>query len=51
MQVFISGISADCSDRHYDCILGANVVYDSTTNTGTKVMLHSAAPVVGISLA
>lgn len=32
-------VSADCSDRSYNCILSANVVYDSATNTATQVHL------------
>ena len=31
--------NADCSDRSYNCILSANVVYDKTTNTATQVHL------------
>lgn len=30
-------VIADCSDRTLTCVLGANVVYDSSTETATKV--------------
>ena len=32
---------ADCSDRSYDCILSANVRYDSTSKTYTTVTTRS----------
>ena len=32
---------ADCSDRTYNCILSADVSYDSSTNQATTVSSHS----------
>ncbi|KAK9917772.1 hypothetical protein WJX75_008042 [Coccomyxa subellipsoidea] len=29
--------NADCSDRSYNCVLSANVVFDKTTGTATQV--------------
>lgn len=34
---------ADCSDRSYNCILSANVVYDKSTNSATTVRLTLSA--------
>ena len=31
--------NADCSDRSYNCVLSANVVFDKTTGTATQVHL------------